>query len=197
MTANLHHRILATLTRRYEQRIMNNVCRSDYIECMVASVLGADWRLTWADGWDWAPWDCEHVPTGTRLEIKQAAARQSWDHESTAVRRRPVFDIASRQGYWPRDGGPWIEAPGRLAHLYVFAWHGRCDEHADHRNAEQWQFLVTVESDLPSGQKSIGLARLGEIATRCGIADLRQVIEMARQRLTGQVLQAANSPREM
>ena len=61
MTANLHHRILATLTRRYEQRIMNNVCRSDYVECMVASVLGADWRLTWADGRDWAPRDCEHT----------------------------------------------------------------------------------------------------------------------------------------
>ena len=30
MTANLHLRILATLTRRYEQRIMNNVCRSDF-----------------------------------------------------------------------------------------------------------------------------------------------------------------------
>ena len=99
MTANLHHRNLATLTRRYEQRIMNNVGRSDYIECMVASVLGADWRLTWADGWDWAPWDCEHMQTGTRLEIRQSAARQSWDHESTAVRRRPVFDIAARQGY--------------------------------------------------------------------------------------------------
>ena len=131
-----------------------------------------------------APGDCEHTQTGTRLEIKQAAARQSWDHESTAVRRRPVFDIAARQGYWPRDGGPWIEAPGRLAHLYVFAWHGGHDEHADHRNAEQWQFLVTAESDLPSGQKSIGLAQLEEIATRCGIAELRQVIEMARQRLT-------------
>ncbi|MCY4141916.1 MAG: hypothetical protein OXF56_27085 [Rhodobacteraceae bacterium] len=24
---------------------MNNVCRSDYIECMAASVLGADWRV--------------------------------------------------------------------------------------------------------------------------------------------------------
>ena len=44
MTANLHHRILATPIRRYGQRIMNNVCRSDYIECMVASVLGADRR---------------------------------------------------------------------------------------------------------------------------------------------------------
>ena len=183
MTDNLHHRILATFTRRYEQRIMNNVCRSDYIEFMVASVPGADWRLTWADGRDWAPWDCEYAQTGTRLEIRQAAARQSWDHESIAIRRRPVFDIAARQGYWPRDGGPWIEATGRLAHLYVFAWHDRHDEHADHRNAEQWQFLVTAESDLPSGQKSIGLTRLGEIATWCGKADLRQVIEMYRQRI--------------
>ena len=53
MTDNLHHRILATLTRRYEQRIMNNVCCSDYVECMVASIPGADRRLTWADGRDW------------------------------------------------------------------------------------------------------------------------------------------------
>ena len=38
------------LIRRYDRRIMNNVQRGDYVECMVATALGADWRLTSEEG---------------------------------------------------------------------------------------------------------------------------------------------------
>ena len=54
--ATLHDRILDMLTRRYEQPVMNNVYRGDYVECMVVATLGGDWRLTCGEGWDWAPW---------------------------------------------------------------------------------------------------------------------------------------------
>ena len=109
----MHKRILDMLICRYDRPIMNNIQRGDYLECMIASTLGASWRLTTEDGWDWAAWDCEHVSSGARLEIKQSAAKQSWDRESDRPRRNPAFDIAPRKGYWPKDGGRWVQAPGR------------------------------------------------------------------------------------
>lgn len=175
----MHKHILDMLIRRYDRPIINNVDRGDYIECMIASALGAGWRLTWEDGWDWAAWDCEHVLSGARLEIKQAAARQSWDRESERPRRNPDFDIASRRGYWPKEGSRWIQRPGRQADLYVFAWHGRRDEHADHRDPGQWQFFVVAERSLPAGQKSIRLSKLEKIAMSCGVAELGRTVEAA------------------
>ena len=32
--------------------VMNNVYRADYVECLVAAMLGTDWWLTWVRGWD-------------------------------------------------------------------------------------------------------------------------------------------------
>ncbi len=82
----LHKRILTTLMRQYEKLVMNNTYRADYVECLIAFTLGNNWSLTWTKGWDWAAWDCQHT-NGTRLEIKQSAARQSWDRENRAKRR--------------------------------------------------------------------------------------------------------------
>ena len=180
----MHERILAMLRDRYDRPIMNNVDRGDYVECMIVTALGADWRLTWADKWVWAAWDCEHAPSGTRLEVKQAAARQSWDGEPLPPGRNASFDIAPRTGHWTREN-EWVDSPGRQAHLYVFAWHGRSDERADQRDPEQWRFFVLAEQDLPRNQKSIGLARLKELAGPCGIAELGQAVEKARLPTSG------------
>ena len=165
------------LRRRYDGPIVNNVCRGDYVECMIAAALEDDWRLTWMDGWDWAAWDCEHTSSRARLEIKQAAARQSWDKGRPPRRRTPTLDIRSRTGFWTREG-TWIDSPGRPADAYVFAWHGRDDDDADHTDPAQWCFFVVAERDLPQGRKSIGLRRLAAIATRCGVADLRTAVNM-------------------
>ena len=165
------------LRRRYDGPIVNNVCRGDYVECMIAAALEDDWRLTWMDGWDWAAWDCEHTSSRARLEIKQAAARQSWDKGRPPRRRTPTFDIRSRTGFWTREG-TWIDSPGRPADAYVFAWHGRDDDDADHTDPAQWCFFVVAERDLPQGRKSIGLRRLTAIATPCGVADLRMAVNM-------------------
>ena len=89
--AALHRRIQTTLMHRYDTPVMNNVYRSDYVECLVMFTLGDDWWLTWTRGWDWAAWDCQHT-SGVRLEVKQAAARQSWDRETPARHRAPRFD---------------------------------------------------------------------------------------------------------
>lgn len=138
-------------------------------------------RLTCGEGWDWAPWDCEHTKSGAKLEIKQAAARQSWDREPTARRRNPAFDIAPCKGYFPKDGGPRVESPGWQADTYVFAWHGRQDKDADQRDVGQWSFLVVAERDLPAHDGRIGLSKLEEIVAPCGIADLRQAVERAQR----------------
>ena len=192
-----HEDILTMLRRRYDGPIMNNVCRGDYVECMIASALGDDWRLTWMDGWDWAAWDCEHTPSGARLEIKQAAARQTWDKGPPSRRRTPAFDIAPRSGFWTRRG-VWIDSPGRQADIYVFAWHGRDDDRADHTDSGQWLFFAAAEHDLPENQKSIGLGRLKAIAAPCGVTDLPVGVDVAcpaerdlktaqRRRLSGSV----------
>lgn len=178
VAAARHKSILAMLRDRYDRPIMNNVDRGDYVECMIVTALGADWRLTWADGWDWAAWDCEHTRSGIRLEVKQAAARQSWDGQSLPSRRNTSYDIKPRKGYWTRHN-KWVTSPGRLAHIYVFAWHGRRDERTDQRDPEQWRFFVVPELDLPRSQKSIGLARLKQLAAPCGLPDLRVAIEAA------------------
>lgn len=174
-----HKRILEMLIGRYDQRIMNNVQRGDYVECMIAVALGPDWRLTSEEGWDWAAWDCEHTASEARLEIKQSAARQSWDRKSDRPHRNPSFDIRPRKGYWLKDGGPWVTDPGRLADVYVFAWHGEADEQADHRDATQWRFFVVAERFLPNGQKSVGLRTLERIAVPYSVGELRREVEKA------------------
>ena len=177
--SSLHHRILDTLMRRYDTPVMSNVYRADYVECLVVLALGTDWWLTWERGWDWAAWDIQH-PSGIRLEVKQAAARQSWDREKRTPYRSPRFDVAPRTGYWTEDGSRWVDSPGRPADIYVFAWHDeRREEYANHSDPRQWLFFVVAEQHLPGNRKSIGLTGLRSIVSPCRIADLKRAVENA------------------
>ena len=176
-----HRRVLDMLRRQYNQAVMNNTHRAEYVECLIASELGPDWELMWERGRDWAGWDCQHTTSEGRIEIKQSAARQSWDLEALAPRRSPRFDIAPRTRYWTEQGGGrWVDHQGRPADLYVFAWHDkRRDGDADHRNAGQWFFFVVAEQDLPRNQKSLGLTGLRAITSPCRIADLARAVRNA------------------
>lgn len=177
-----HRRIVEKLSRRFDCKVMDNLYRGDYAEYLVGEALAPDWRLTWSLGWGWAPWDCEQELSGARLEVKQSAARQSWDGDGPVRRRYPAFDIAPRTGYWTQDGSRWIEFPKpmRAADVYVFAWHGE-REHgvADHRNVGQWRFHVVAEPDLPPDQKTIALSSVRSLAPDCGFADLHRVVQHA------------------
>ena len=171
------------LARRFEAGVMDNVYRGDYVECMVAHALGDGWKLTWADGWDWAAWDIEHQ-SGVRIEVKQSAARQSWDRsvESPIRQSTARFDIAPRTGYWPKDGGEWIpfQPPSRPADVYVFAWHGERQRGlADHSDPLQWRFFVVAKSGLPRSQKTIGLRGLERLVPHCGIGELLNAVVAA------------------
>lgn len=155
----LHQRILSKMIcHHYEQRLMNNVHRSEYIKFMVVITLGDEWQLTEP----WEEFDCQHK-SGKRVEIKQSAAVQAWDSKEEVVRRpNPQFDI---------------KPPGSTD-LYVYAWHGEEGDHADLRNPDQWQFFVVAERDLPN-QQSISLNRLKEIRSPCAIAELRTRVMVA------------------
>ena len=153
----LKQRTLDTVLGRYNRKIMNNIHRAEYVECLVAILLGKRWTLPWTEGWDWASWDLRH-DTGTTLEIKQSAALQPWSRKENSRTRFPRFDIAPRKGYW-KTGNKWVDGPGRAADIYVFAWHPETNEqHADQRDPEQWTFYVVKTKDLPPQQKTINLS---------------------------------------
>ena len=91
----LQERARLQLHKQYGRRIMNNVHRAEYVECLVAELLGPEWTLTWTDGYDWAPWDLEHG-SDCKLEVKQSAARQPWHIGENFSASPPRFDIAAR-----------------------------------------------------------------------------------------------------
>jgi len=152
--------------------VVNNL-RAILVEAIVQSALGPQWK--WCST-DYAGWDFEHED-GTRLEVKQSAARQSWSGKPKKP-TAPRFDIAARTGYW-EDGANWIPRPGRNAHVYVFGFHPITNDTADHRDPTQWQFFVVKTIDLPNAQ-SISLPSLRSLA-RCATAgELKDVADVAR-----------------
>ena len=162
-----HHASYATFGRPL---IQNNL-RAVIVEAMVDLALPKSWRWTAAD---WAAWDFEHAD-GTRLEVKQSAARQTWAPPRRLGQRR--FDIASRQGRW--EGSAWFAEPGRNADLYIFADHAVVDDTADHRNPAQWVFYPAPTSVLPE-TKTLSLSRLMLLIEPCGYGELSSRIESLR-----------------
>jgi len=120
---------------------------------MVVLKLGDEWELV--DSWE--GFDCQHIPSGMRVEIKQSAAEQSWPRES-------VKPSALRFQIKPRARGS--------TDIYIYAGHGGEGESADHHNSDQWRFFVAAEADLPK-KESIGLNRLRErVGCPCTITRL-------------------------
>jgi hypothetical protein len=154
--------------------VVNNM-RALLVEAMIDGVLQPDWRWSAAD---WAGWDFEHRD-GTRLEVKQSAAKQSW---SMSLKRpcSPRFDIAERAGYW-QGGITWVPLRARHADLYVFAYHPIADEKADHRDPLQWQFYVVPTAELPP-LKTISLRYLSQVCEPVSISSLRSTINAAKFR---------------
>lgn len=153
--------------------LINNVLRGHVAEAIIALALEPDWD--WCSG-DYASWDFQHRRTNLRLEVKQSAARQSWELGAGSKKSSPRFDIAPRTGRWEVDG-VFVSEPGRAADLYVFAYHPIEDDTADHRNPMQWTFFVVLTSSLPK-TKSIGLKALGRLSGAYTIIDLKQAVSL-------------------
>jgi len=163
------------MTELYDQRIMSNLARPEYVERMVARLLGDDWVHK---GANWSGWDLENSD-GVRVEVKQSAARQVWT-DRPSLGGRPTkgkFDIAPREGYYSDNGKKYVKAPGRHADLYIFAWHPVVDESvADQRVPSQWKFFVLPRSRLPGRQKSVSLGRLEQWTHAVDARSLRQMV---------------------
>lgn len=149
--------------------LITNVQRGTVAEAIIAFALEPEW--TWCSA-DYASWDFERAD-GLRLEVKQSARKQSWN-TGPDVRGRPSFDISPRQGRW--EGDIWFDEPGRSANIYIFAYHGVADEHADHRDPGQWEFYVVPTSILPPDQQRIALGSVRRLTSPCTYPSLRDCV---------------------
>jgi hypothetical protein len=110
---------------------------------------------------------------GARLEVKQSALKQSWlQSDSLLSKAKGSFSIREAKGHY--EDNIWKPTSGRLADIYVFAWHGEAGADSDHRNISQWHFFVAPSSDLPAGQKSIGLSNLMRLCSSVPYSELRR-----------------------
>ena len=167
MRESLHSRVLARVTGLFDSALIQNNLRGLYMEHVVAEILGKDWSVV---GQDWASWDLEHRD-GTRIEVKQSAARQTWSAEQSPL-HTARFSIRKPQLTYA--GNVSTDCTDRPSKIFIFAWNGTADETADHRDKRQWQFFVLSREDLPD-QKSIGLSGLQQrtepvAADRLGVA---------------------------
>ena len=157
--------------------LVNNVLRAILAEAIVHAALGDGGGWEWCSA-DWAECDFRHSD-GTRLEVKQSAALQSW-HQEGAKPSRPSFDIAERTGFY--RGSEWTAAPGRNADIYVFAHHPVTDATADHRDPEQWRFYAVAASALTQ-QKTISLTGIARLADAVDVEGLRTTVTRIHRRL--------------
>lgn len=162
----------------FGQPLVENYHRGLLVEVIVAAALAGPggWRHS-AGGW--GGWDFEHED-GTRLEIKQSAARQTW--VAPATTRSPAFSIAMKTGTY--QGADWLplSPPSRPAQIYVFAHHSRTDDAADHRDPLQWGFYVVDTRRLPPG-KTIGLEGVKRLAPAAPWSALAIAVERVRRDL--------------
>ena len=162
--------VLAEISRRYEHPFMSNPHRAEYVKALVALALRAS-------GWTpKEPRDAWHFEneSSVRLKLKQAAAMQSWAHRET--QNPPRFDIAPGKVTGPRTKHTALEHYGRVAYIYVFAWHGETGELADQRDPASWEFYVVPQSDLPE-QKTVALKAVQGLTSPCGIGGLAAAAE--------------------
>ena len=178
-------RIQAETSKPYAQRIMANVYRSDYAEAIVAVALRRD---GWSRMEAWSSWDFKHL-SGCRLEVKQAAAAQSWGSHQEEKGAR--YDIAARKDYWDPETDTWKPANGRVADIYVFGWHGAPKHRADQRDPTSWEWYVVPAARLPDGQKSIGLGPIRRLVSACTFSELPRIVEAARREAMGSTIPPA------
>ena len=163
--------VLAEVGRTYDQPVMNNIRRSEYVEALLTLALEGS---GWTRKEPWEAWHFENESSG-RLKVKQSAATQSWggDRDLGASAR---FSIAPAKGYWDDREGRWIPEAGRHANVYVFGWHGGTGETADQRDPASWEFYVIAERDLPE-QKSIALTAIRDMTSACDVGRLPAVVD--------------------
>jgi len=164
---------LRLASRIFDQPLIGNQYRSAFIEAMIEPYLAPfGWSYT---GDNWSGWDFERSD-GSRLEVKQSAAKQTWSAPRN-LQTRGAFDIAARTGYFDDTGFNAIS--GRSAQTYVFAWNPVYGPDTDHRNPDQWEFYVVPATLLPVGQRTIVLSKIKKLAAPVNLDQLSDAMELA------------------
>ena len=153
----------------FDKPLLTNVHRSLVVEAIVALALGEEWN--WLGGYSTV--DFQHRK-GSRLELKQSAAKQSW-HKGSGRPSKAVFDIAIRRRVWDNAKESYVENLVRHADVYVFAHNPEVGDGADHRDPMQWEFYPVPVSTLPP-QKSISLSRIQRFSVAVGFHDLKSSV---------------------
>ena len=147
---------------------MDNTARGMLAEFLVATAVG----LQDTPRGEWEPFDLR-TPSGVTIEVKSAAAIQSWKQTAPTPIR---FAIGPRKG-WDSKTGQYSEQARRWADLYVFC----VLEGAHPLDLDKWKFYVlpsAVLDDKCRQQKTIRLGPLEQLSPRrYNYRDLRPVIE--------------------
>ncbi|MCY4354207.1 MAG: hypothetical protein OXC09_05390 [Truepera sp.] len=151
--------------------LMDNTTRGMLAEFLVATALGLHEtpRIV-----EWESYDLQ-TPCGTTVEVKSAAAIQSWKQRGPS----PIeFDIAPKWR-WDEETGQYSDQARRWADLYVFCV--LCG--ADPLNVDKWEFYIlqsAVLNDACPKQQRIRLNPLRKLSPRpllCCYRDLKRAIE--------------------
>ena len=134
--------------------IVENRWRGDLVEEIVSQAIGhSAWRHC---SENWNSWDFEQISGPLKIQVKQAALRQvGTETPSVAVR----FGIKKAKGYYIGNEWKQLPEPGRIAEIYLFAFHPDGSEKANHWDVNAWKFYGLREVDLPS-QQSISFCDL-------------------------------------
>lgn len=150
------HKLL--IEKLYSHPILNNSHRGDFVEMMVLSALGPEWRHV---GLGWHLWDLQRGEGAdrVRVQVKQCAARQLWGKTKCMTVQ---FSWSERAPSYIRRDHPneALEDAGWFCELFVVGVHSIEDEHiCDHTDVNQWRFMVVPAGDLSSRQSSMTLAK--------------------------------------
>ena len=171
--------------RLFKSNIVQNNFRGEVLEEIVNSVIGNKHGGTWEhSSADWNAWDfrCDDY----FLQVKQAAARQSWDTEDRASEKgRGIFHIRPNSGYYGLDEWHTLEPPQRIAQIYVFGWHACKTAHCDQFDGNQWKFFVTRSEDFPEQKLTININELKEEVEKgkaacCSIGGLNKAVNQVK-----------------
>ena len=155
--------VCAATQQIFGKQLITNVNRGVLAETIIALALDEAWE--WCSS-DYAPWDFRHA-SGTKLEVKQSASRQSW-HACSDPPSSVGFDIRSRNG---QTGHTWRGEKRRWADIYIFAHHHVITDQADHRDPNQWLFYVVEEGRLPL-QNTLSLSRVRSLSAPVSVENL-------------------------
>jgi hypothetical protein len=174
-TTDFHQLLIEKL---YSQRILNNAHRGDFVEMMVLSALGPEWRHV---GLGWHLWDlqCGDGANRVRVQVKQCAALQLWGKTKCMILQFPWSERAP--SYIRRDHpNEALEDGGWFCELFVVGVHPVEDESTcDQTDVNQWRFMVVPARDLTRGQNSVTLAKAMKRWPLIGWSELKSSVEQA------------------